>query len=213
MNCCRPASAWDVMFDVKQARHDLKQFRRNGPEPTTRALINLLRARDVGSATLLDIGGGVGAIHHELLDTGATSAVHADASSSYIGVAREEAERRGHADRVEFVYGDFVANAATIGAADVVTLDRVICCYADMPALVSASASRARKLYGAVFPRNRWYLRLAFRVINWLMALRRRTFRVYLHDPSAIDAAVEREGLKRRSSAQTFVWHVVVYAR
>ena len=201
------------MFDAKQARHDLKSYRRNGAEATTKALINLLRERGVRDATLLDVGGGVGAIHHELLDAGAASAVHADASSSYIGAAREEAERRGHGDRVEFVYGDFVANAATIGPADVVTLDRVICCYADMPALVAASASRATQCYGAVFPRDRWFLRLGFRVLNWFMALRRQAFRVYMHAPSAIDAALQREGLTRRSAAQTFVWHVVVYAR
>ena len=213
MNCCRPPSAWDEMFDAKQARHDLKRYRKAGAEPTTRALINLMRERGVNDATLLDVGGGVGAIHHELLDAGARSAVHADASASYIGVAREEAERRGHGDRVEFVYGDFVAQSGSIPAADVVTLDRVICCYPDMPALVHASASRARKYYGASFPRERWFLRAGFRVINWFMALRRRTFRIHMHSHAEIDAALKREGLKQQSAARTFVWQVVVYAR
>lgn len=213
MTCCRPESAWDEMFDVRMAKHDLKKYRKAGAEPTTRALINLMRERGVQGATLLDIGGGVGAIHHELLDAGVKSAVHADASSSYIGVARDEAERRGHGDRVEFLYGDFVAQAPTIADADVVTLDRVICCYRDMPALVAASASHARKFYGASFPRDRWFLRVGFRVLNWIMALRRKTFRIYMHRHADIDAALQRAGLKRRSSARTFVWQVVVYAR
>jgi len=213
MNCCRPESALDEMFDVRMARHDLKKFRKNGPEPTARALVNLLRARGVIGATVLDVGGGVGAIHHELLDVGAASAVHADASSQYIAVAREEAERRGHSARVEFVLGDFVAQAPVIAKADVVTLDRVICCYADMPALVHESATRAKKLYGASFPRDRWFLRLGFRVINWMMALRRRAFRVYLHSPKDIHSALKHEGLTLRSTARTFVWQVVVYSR
>ena len=213
MNCCRPDNAWDEMFDVRMAKHDLKRFRKRGPAPTARAMINLLRERGVQDATLLDIGGGVGAIHHELLDAGAKSAVHADASSWYINVARQEAERRGHSDRVEFVYGDFVAQGENIAAADVVTLDRVICCYADMPALVHASASRARKFYSTSFPRDRWFLRVGFRVLNWVMALRRRAFRIYLHSPYDIHAALKREGLTLRSTARTFVWQVVVYAR
>jgi magnesium-protoporphyrin O-methyltransferase len=213
MNCCGPEHGLNEMFDIRQAKHDLKQYRKNGAEPTTRALITLLRERGVTGATLLDVGGGVGAIHHELLDAGARAAVHADASSPYIAVAREEAERRGHSERVEFVYGDFVEQAATIARADLVTLDRVICCYPDMPALVKASASRARKFYGAAFPRDRWFLRVGFRVFNWVQALRRRTFRVYLHSPKDIHAALKHEGLHLASTARTFVWQVVVYAR
>ena len=139
--------------------------------------------------------------------------MHADASASYIKVAREEAERRGHVERVEFVYGDFVAQSATIADADVVTLDRVICCYQNMPALVAASASHARTLYGASFPRERWFLRVGFRALNWIMALRRKTFRIYMHRHADIDAALKRAGLTQRSSARTFVWQVVVYAR
>ena len=42
-----------------------------------------------------------------------------------------------------------------IEAADVVTLDRVICCYPDMEALVGRSAERALRLYGLVHPRDR----------------------------------------------------------
>src|SRR5690349_17055386 len=174
MSCCRPENALNEMFDVRMSRHDLKKYRKTGAEPTAKALINLLRERGVKDATLLDIGGGVGAIHHELLDAGASSAVHADASAQYIAVAREEAERRGHSDRVDFVVGDFVAQAPVIAKADVVTLDRVICCYPDMPALVHESASRAKKFYGASFPRDRWFLRLGFKVLNLVMAIRRK---------------------------------------
>jgi hypothetical protein len=209
MNCCDPL---DDMFDIRMARRDLKRYRAKGAEPTAKALINLLRGR-ANKSTLLDIGGGVGAIHHELLDAGATSAVHADASASYIGVAREEAERRGHAARVEFVYGDFVDQVSAIAQADVVTLDRVICCYPDMPALVQASASRAKKFYGASFPRDRWFLRLGFRVINLVMALRRKSFRIHMHSPKDIHAALKHEGLHLASTARTFVWQVVVYER
>ena len=35
---------------------------------------------------------------------------------------------------------------------DILTLDRVICCYPDMQKLVGLSAKRARKLYGLIYP-------------------------------------------------------------
>ena len=49
----------------------------------------------VGGATLLDIGGGVGAIRHELLAAGATSVTSVDASGPYLDAARSESKRRG----------------------------------------------------------------------------------------------------------------------
>jgi hypothetical protein len=55
---------------------------------------------------------------------------------------------------MSFQYGDFVALAPALSAADVVTLDRVICCYDDMPALVGRSAALAERLYGVVYPRD-----------------------------------------------------------
>jgi SAM-dependent methyltransferase len=209
MTCC--GRGYEEQFDDAQAAKDLRRFRRKGPSSATRTLINLLRARGVSGASLLDIGGGVGVIHHELLGAGASRAVHIDASLSYIRAAREEAERRGHANAVEFMHGDFVEMAPQ--PADVVTLDKVICCYPDMEQLVAASAARARRLWGAVFPRDRWFFAVAFRVINLFIRLRGRGIQIYLHSPEAIDAAVRQQGLDPDSSARTFMWQVSVYAR
>jgi hypothetical protein len=211
MNCC--THCYDEQFDDAQARSDVKRFRKRGPAAATRKLLDAVRSFGLADATLLDIGGGIGAIHHELLDAGVQTAVHADASRPYIAVAKEEASRRGHAERVTFVHGDFVAFASTIAPATVVTLDRVICCYADMEAMVAASASHAQRLYGAVYPRERWYVRLALGGINTFNRVRRSAFRVYLHSPAAIDAAVARQGLTRRACVDTFIWRVAVYER
>jgi magnesium-protoporphyrin O-methyltransferase len=109
---------------------------------------------------LLDIGAGVGAIHHTLVDQGIERAIHVDASPAYLAAAREEAERRGHGDRVEFRRGDFVELAPGVPVADVVTLDRVICCYPEMRELVTLAGERAHAAFGAVFPRDEWWARV-----------------------------------------------------
>jgi magnesium-protoporphyrin O-methyltransferase len=212
MNCCQHG-CYESQFDDKRARKDLKRYRRNGPDKTTRLLLDALRAEGVQGMSVLDVGGGVGIVHHELLTAGAQTAVHVDAAAPYIRAAEEEAARRGHAGRVSFLHGDFVALAPEIAPADVVTLDRVICCYPDMERLVAASASRARHLYGAVFPRERWLLKAAFTVGNLLRRLRGSAFRTYLHSTRAIDRAVQRQGLRQRSVRDTFLWRVAVYAR
>jgi hypothetical protein len=114
---------------------------------------------------------------------------------------------------VTFVDGDFVALADGIPPADVVTLDRVICCYPEMERLVAASAAKAQRLYGAVFPRERWMVKTMSTVGNLVWRLRRNPFQSYIHPTSAIDAAVRRQGFTPRTVVDTLIWRVAVYAR
>jgi magnesium-protoporphyrin O-methyltransferase len=130
-----------------------------------------------------------------------------------MSVAREEAERRGHSARVSFLQGDFVDLADTIAGADVVTLDRVICCYPDMSRLVNLSSAKAARLYGAVYPRRVPWMAFALAGINLLMRLKKSAFRVFLHDPLDIDAVLRRNGFARRSLQRTIAWEVALYER
>jgi magnesium-protoporphyrin O-methyltransferase len=198
-------------FGRTTAEEELRRYRADGPLPTTRALIDALRSQGIAGTELLDVGAGVGAIHHVLLSEGVARAVHVDISPEFIAIARDEAARVGH--DVKFVSGDFVELASTIDAADVVTLDRVICCYPDMRRLVERSADKALRLYGAVYPRDAIWTRVAIFVNNIVQRIRRSQFRSYLHSPVAIDAILRRMGFERRSLQRTWVWEVAVYAR
>ena len=212
VTCCQREGIAD-QFGRRTAAWHLRRFRKRGPRPTTRLLIDMLRAQGVRDASILDIGGGVGAIYHELLGAGAQFAVHVDISPDYLGAAREEAERRGHAERVELVRGDFVEVAPTLAEFDVVTLDRVICCYPDMERLVDLAADKARRVVGAVYPRQAWWMRAMVVSVNALSRIRRSGFRTYVHPPSAIDARLRTHGLERRAFRRTIGWEIAVYAR
>src|SRR5512146_1771395 len=98
-NCCQIT---DHTFGENDARKGLRQYQRRGPAAQTRELLRAVRSVNLHNATLLDIGGGIGAIHHELLDDGVTQATHVDASRAYLRAAEGEAARRGHASRVKF---------------------------------------------------------------------------------------------------------------
>jgi magnesium-protoporphyrin O-methyltransferase len=195
----------------------LRRYRRRGPDKTTRILIEELRraVHDSGTTglSLLDIGAGVGALHHELLNGVVTQATHVDASPAQLRAARAETERRGHAATVKFLEGDFTELADQVMAADIVTLDRVICCFDDMERLVQLSAGKAARLYGAVFPRDVRWMHIGLGLINLVQRLKRSTFRVFLHDPRAIDDVLRSAGLRRRSERHTAGWQVVVYER
>ena len=212
VSCCQ-CEGIESQFGRKTAERELRRFRRRGPRATTGQLVADLRAAGVADASLIDIGGGVGAIHHLLLDAGAREAVHVDVSAEYIEAARTEAARRGHGDRVRFVHGDFVQIAPGLPDADVVTLDRVICCYPDMDSLVGHAAKKARRLFGAVYPRDVWWTRAVIRTINAFLRIRRSAFRVFVHSQAAIDAVLQQRGLERTALQRTMVWEVVAYAR
>ena len=200
-------------FDQNTAEHDRDRYRRTGPDRTTRLLLDMIVPNGVPGATVLDIGGGIGVIDRELLRAGAHHALLVDASPAYIAVARQDARDADLLDRIEFVDGDFVHRASGIEPADIVTLDRVVCCYRDAESLVAISAARARRMYGLVLPRDRWLVRVAIRILNLGSRIRRRAYRAYAHPNRRIDELVAAEGLRPRSEAGTFFWRVVVYER
>jgi 2-polyprenyl-3-methyl-5-hydroxy-6-metoxy-1,4-benzoquinol methylase len=201
------------IFDEKSAEEDLERYRRHGPDDTTAMLVEMIRDRGVDGSDLLDIGGGIGVIDHELLGAGAGRAVLVDASPAAVEAARGEARRRGTLDRLEFVDGDFVSRASDVDVADIVTLDRVVCCYPDVESLVRLSATRARSLYGLVLPRDRRLLRWSLPLLNAWFRLRGFRYRTFLHRNARVDDIVAKAGLRPIREDNTFVWRVVLYER
>ena len=201
------------MFGTGEAEGDLKRYRRNGPDSTTKALIEAIVAEGVEGATLLDIGGGIGAIAFELLDAGAASAEAVDATEAYVAVERQEATRRGVAERLHARVGDFVALAPEIEPADIVTLDKVVCCYLDMPMLVGRAAEHARRFVGLVFPREAWWNRVAARFLDAWSWLTRSPVRWRIHPPADIDRVLTRAGFERHDVSRDLIWHVLLYRR
>ena len=213
MDGCDCGDGFASIFDRKTAEHDRERYRRNGPDRTTRMLVDMLRARGISGSTVLDIGGGSGVLTRELLREGASTAVLVDGSQAFIDVARQEALRTGVADRIDLVRGDFVGQADRIGAADVVTLDRVVCCYPNVEALVGLSAERATRLYGLVLPRNGWPIRLAMWLNNLRFIVTRSPYRGYLHQNTKVDELAAARGLRPVAEDRTLFWRVVVFAR
>jgi magnesium-protoporphyrin O-methyltransferase len=209
-NCCEIT---DSVFSKEEARSEIKNYRRKGPAKTTRLILDSLRSLDLKGADLLDIGGGIGVIHHELLKDTARSATHVDASSAYLKEAKEETARRGHGDRVNFIHADFTDVANEIPSVDIVTLDRVVCCYPHFRALLHAAAEHSREALALSYPREVWYMRIFLIVANLFQKLRRDPFRVFLHPIDEMDSMIRREGFERIRVRKLFGWEVALYQR
>lgn len=209
-SCCE---ATNRTFDAKAAERDLKEYRHSGPAAQTRELLRVIRDLGIEGATLLDVGGGVGAIHHELLAGPASQATHVDASAAYLSAARDESARRGHLSRVKFVHADFAEAAPELSPADVVTLDRVVCCYPNFRALLEAAAGRCQKALAMTYPRETWYLRIGLAIVNLVQKLRRDPFRVFIHPVAEMARLLEQHGLRQVSCRRLLIWEVALYTR
>lgn len=212
-SCCSTfGTAVARQFDTSLAEGDLRRYHRRGPSPTTRLLREAIRESG-GGQTLLDIGAGVGALSFELLAAGFARATAVDAAPAYLVALRREAGARGLEERVTVVEGDFVTAADSIPNADVVVMDRVVCCYPAFVPLLERALAHSSKAFAYSYPRDRWYIRVAIRVHNLIRALLGNDFRAFAHSVAAMDQLIQRHGFRRTSRAGTFVWAVDVYAR
>jgi hypothetical protein len=207
-------TAMGGFYDEKRAVADLRKYREKGPIPSTRALIEVLKAEGLEGATLLDIGGGIGAIQHELLDAGVTHATSVDASAPYLDAARGESERRGHDGRVTYLHGDFVDLADSVPSADIVTLDRAINVYADWERLAGLAAARAQQQFGLVYPRDTRMVRLVIFAMNVMLRLQKKSVLAAIRPGDAIERIARENGLFPHISRDVGpAWHVAVFRR
>lgn len=210
-DCCRPD--YDALFDARSARRQLAEYRRKGAEGTTRRLLDAILAEGVSGASVMDIGGGVGVIGMELLDAGADRLTNVEASRNSIAVATHEVRRRGYGDRATFHHGDFVQLAPELPAADIVTLDRVVCCYLDWEVLVGRSLERATRLYGLVIPRDRWWMRVSIGAVRTIGRLFGQAYPFSVHPERQIDATIRDGGFQLVFARRGLAWQTLLYRR
>ena len=209
--CCD--QDYEGLFDEKEARHDLDDWHRNGPPRATADLIEAIRAEGVEGGSVIDIGAGVGILHVELLEAGMAAAIDVDLSSAYLAAAQAEADRRGISDRIEYRYGDAVEVLPLLRKVEVVTLDRVVCCYPHLAGLLTAASDRASRLVGLVHPADAWYLRRAVAFYSLIATIFRRHHRFWAHRRREIDRIMEEAGFIAIHRGGSRVWRSVLYRR
>jgi 2-polyprenyl-3-methyl-5-hydroxy-6-metoxy-1,4-benzoquinol methylase len=213
MVCCTGYCAAAAQFDSKVAERDLRRYRRRGADTTTRLMLAEVRRWPLEGRHVLDVGGGIGVIIGELADTRLASATMVEASLAYLEVARREVGLKFGSRPIQFVLGDFAVIAGTLPDADVVTLDRVVCCYPDAEALLGAAAARTRQLLAFTYPRARWYVRTMIALVNFWLRLTGKKFRAFVHSPERMAAVLEASGLMRATQRGTLVWMLDLYYR
>jgi magnesium-protoporphyrin O-methyltransferase len=178
-----------------------------------RSLARRAGARGVAGTTVLEIGGGVGQVLLELLKAGAERGEVVELLPAYEPEANALAAEAGLADRAAFRTADLVVDPDAAEAADVVVLNKVVCCTPDGVALAGVAAGLARRTLVLSYPREAWWARGAFGAVNLVMRLLRRRFRVFVHPQAAIDGAVAGRGLALASTRNGPLFRIAAFER
>lgn len=210
--CCEKDLA-RLGYDGLNAATDLERWRAGRLNPVTRELIDAVRGQGVAGARLLDIGAGVGAVHVELLEAGAASAIDVDGSRDYLATAKAEAERRGLAGRVEYRFGDVVLLSEELPEVDVVTMDSSICCYPDLEPMLAAATHSRPRVVGITYPRDTWWMRAFMHAYNAQAVVRRSPARYFIHRHAQLERWMTAAGYRNLHEGGIRPWRVVLYRR
>ena len=211
-DCCTP-KGYRWVFSERSAKMEAKRYRRRGLDATSRRIVDFLKKQGVDGRTVLEIGGGIGAIQIELLKAGAARATSIELTPTYEDVAKQLLSEAGLSGRVERRVMDFAQAADQVDGADVVVMNRVLCCYGDMPRLAGAAADHAHQTLVMTFPRRAVWIRAGLGVGNGLLWLTRRHFHIFVHRPSEIMAASQKHGLRPVLNQTGPMWTLAALTR
>jgi len=211
---CQHCCGANKQFDTKNAQKDLKRYLKRGPRKPTKRLTETFKKLDINDLSLLDIGGGIGPIPLELIPLGLNKVTDVDASEGYISIAKAETEKRHYQDKITYHSGDFLDVHTQIEPHDIVTLDKVICCYPYVEELLKTSLSKAKSYYALVYPQASWLTRLVAGTLNLTLKLKGNPFRSFIHSQQLIDDTITSSGFTEIYSSKTFLsWQIHVYKK
>jgi SAM-dependent methyltransferase len=196
-----------------------KATKRPTAAKVTASLLDAITEAGVTERTVLDVGCGIGDLAIEVVARGAASGTGYDLSPKAIDEARRLAASRGVGDRIRFEVGD--GAQLDLPAADIVVINRVVCCYPDTENLLDHTLGAARGVFAITAPVSRgpigWWNRLWSALENVGYRLRPTKydgFRVFIHDLDRIDERIRAAGFRRtRHEHRRIVWDLAVYTR
>lgn len=206
-------------FDDWAAGNAKRARRKEITAGITRDLVQALGPSRLEGRTVLDLGCGTGDLALAALARGATRATGVDLGAGAIQEARALARHRRVEDLSTFQVGD--AAKVHLDEHDVVLLNRVLCCYPEVDALLDNSLSAARHVFAFTAPPSAGlagtFARAETRLANIVFRIRVkkfRGFRVHVHDLEAVDRRIRAAGFRRVvEGRRRLVWRLAIYER
>ena len=208
-HCCGA----DVFFNKKTADKEYRNYVKRGATRATAKMIQQLEAHQVEGKSMIDVGGGIGALQWWFLENGGGNTTDIDASSGYLKQAEKHAKEKGWASKTAFLLGDCIEVYPQIDNAHFITLDKVVCCYPNYKEIVEASCDKATEAISLSYPMDGIISNVIRKLGDILMSFRDNPFRPFIHSVMDIRAIFEHKGYQRVAHKLVFPWHVETYIK
>lgn len=209
---CQHCCDADKHFDNKTAVKQMNTFLKKGVTGTTKKIVSVLDKVEVRDKQMIDIGGGIGALQWYFLKRGGKSTVMVEASSSYLQEAKKYAKDKW-SEEAKFIQGDFNDVAENLENADLVSLDKVVCCYPDYERILTNSISRTNMYLVLSYPISNWISRTLNKAQKLSKIFKKSEFSTYIHPVKKMRALIEDQGLQLRDRTTTFPWIIELYQK
>jgi magnesium-protoporphyrin O-methyltransferase len=201
------------MFKPRMARRSLEKYRKKGHGDLERQMVAAASQGGLAGARVLEIGGGIGTIQSELLEAGAERGEVVELVPAWEPYARELARDKRLEERTSFRVADVLDDPESVEPADVVVMNRVVCCSPEGVRLAAVAAGLARRTLVLSFPRDVFWVRAGLRVVNAGLRLMGGSFRVFAHPREALLGAARAEGLSLAESGRGAIWEFAALSR
>lgn len=209
-SCC--TSGLDEIFDNKFAERDARHYRKRGLPPRSRKLLSAIESvADIRDRSVLEGGVGAGAFVVELLRRGAARAIAVDAVDAQLASTKHLAREYNVDDRMDLVLGDFAQT--DLPRADVVVLDRVVCCYPEWEPLLRRATGCARHAIALTYPRDTRGFRVVHKLMDLWLLITRSEFRFHIHPIPRMQQLLRDAGFELRVVGRYYWWEILVAER
>ena len=218
-NCCsddEDVNNLNGIFGRRYMDNDAEAYLKKGLDRHGQLLIRPLseKNRDTTPLSVLEIGFGAGQIHHELLRRGiADRVVGVDVSAAGVAAARRNADKLGLSEKIEYYTQDFAQRKEEHETADVVILNKVVCCYPYLDRLLGSAITKVNRYLVLCAPQDVWWTRGGHWGADKFMALLRSKYRFFLHPQKEIDRLTADADLRPISIEHRSIWRMVTYEK
>ena len=191
---------------------DATRYLKKGLSARARKLVAYFKGQS--NLSVLDIGCGTGSVHQDLLRQGvAETAVGVDASTASLEAASQNSQSLDLEKQTSYFHADFALQAESFEAADLVVLDRVICCYPHLEGLFGTAVAHSNRYVALSYPVDARWVHAAHRLVDAILSWRGSGYHPYVHTEQDIYAIAESAGFRLAHKNRHYLWEIRVFEK
>ena len=197
----------------KRAKKQYDQYMKRGPAKVTAKIIGQFSKHQIEGKSLIDVGGGIGALQWWFLDMNGKETISIEASSGYLRLAEKHANEKGWADQTSFLFGDFMQLHTEVDLVDYITLDKMVCCYPNYKEIIEVACAKTKSCVLISYPIDGPISKIFAWLEGLMTNLKGQNFKPFIHPVAKVREAFKLNGYDRIDHNLLFPWHVETYRR